>query len=57
MSDDVPPRQIVGVQRCVEEELAGFPATDLGATLTLRALRLTTQLLPEIPAPPHIQRA
>jgi uncharacterized protein (DUF2236 family) len=37
--------------------LPGLPTTDLGATLTLRALRLTTQLLPEMPAPPHIQRA
>jgi hypothetical protein len=37
--------------------LPGLPTTDLGATLTLRVLRQTTQLLPEMPAPPHIQRA
>jgi uncharacterized protein (DUF2236 family) len=37
--------------------LPGLATTDLGATLTLRALRLTTQLLPEMPAPPHMKRA
>jgi hypothetical protein len=37
--------------------LPGIPTTDLGATITLRALRLATGLLPDSPAPPHIERA
>ncbi|MBN9101453.1 MAG: DUF2236 domain-containing protein [Pseudonocardia sp.] len=37
--------------------LPGVPATDLGATATLRALRTTTRMLPDIPAPPNIQEA
>lgn len=37
--------------------LPGVPTTDLGATAMLRALRATTQLLPDVPAPPNIQEA
>jgi uncharacterized protein (DUF2236 family) len=37
--------------------LPGVPTTDLGATLTLRTLRTATHLLPDMPAPPEIQRA
>ncbi|TWF75756.1 uncharacterized protein (DUF2236 family) [Pseudonocardia hierapolitana] len=37
--------------------LPGIPTTDLGATITLRALRLATSLLPDAPAPPDIERA
>ncbi len=37
--------------------LPGVPTTDLGATATLRALRTTTRLLPDVPAPPNIQEA
>jgi hypothetical protein len=37
--------------------LPGIPTTDLGATVTLRALRLATGLLPDAPAPPDIERA
>jgi uncharacterized protein (DUF2236 family) len=37
--------------------LPGIPTTDLGATITLRALRLATGLLPDAPAPPEIERA
>ncbi|HEY4419688.1 MAG TPA: oxygenase MpaB family protein [Pseudonocardia sp.] len=37
--------------------LPGMPTTDLGATLTLRTLRTATHLLPDMPAPPEIQRA
>ena len=37
--------------------LPGVPTTDLGATAVLRALRTTTQLLPDVPAPPNIQEA
>lgn len=37
--------------------LPGLPPTDLGTKLALRALRGATQLLPEIPAPPEIERA
>jgi hypothetical protein len=37
--------------------LPGIPTTDLGATITLRALRLATRLLPDAPAPPDIERA
>ncbi|OJY42359.1 oxygenase MpaB family protein [Pseudonocardia sp. 73-21] len=37
--------------------LPGVPPTDLGATATLRALRTTTRMLPDIPAPPNIQEA
>lgn len=37
--------------------LPGLPTTDLGATVTLRALRTATGLLPDVPAPPNIERA
>ena len=37
--------------------LPGIPTTDLGATITLRTLRLVTGLLPDVPAPPEIERA
>lgn len=37
--------------------LPGVPTTDLGATIALRALRGATDLLPDIPAPPDIERA
>jgi uncharacterized protein (DUF2236 family) len=37
--------------------LPGVPTTDFGATLTLRTLRVATHLLPDVPAPPEIQRA
>lgn len=37
--------------------LPGVPTTDLGATLTLRTLCTATHLLPDMPAPPEIQRA
>jgi uncharacterized protein (DUF2236 family) len=37
--------------------LPGLPTTDVGATLALRALRTATDLLPDIPAPPNIERA
>lgn len=37
--------------------LPGLPTTDLGATLTLRALRAATGVLPDVPAPPNIERA
>lgn len=37
--------------------LPGLPTTDLGATLTLRALRTATDLLPDPPAPPDVERA
>jgi uncharacterized protein (DUF2236 family) len=37
--------------------LPGIPTTDLGATVSLRALRLATHLLPDVPAPPEIERA
>jgi uncharacterized protein (DUF2236 family) len=37
--------------------LPGIPTTDLGATLALRTLRVATDLLPDVPAPPEIERA
>jgi uncharacterized protein (DUF2236 family) len=37
--------------------LPGLPTTDLGATITLRALRSATGVLPDVPAPPNIERA
>jgi uncharacterized protein (DUF2236 family) len=37
--------------------LPALPSTDLSATLALRALRTTTNLLPDIPAPPNVERA
>lgn len=37
--------------------LPGLPTTDLGTTLTLRALRVASDMLPDVPAPPNIQRA
>ncbi len=37
--------------------LPGIPTTDLGTTLALRALRTATDLLPDVPAPPQIERA
>ena len=37
--------------------LPGLPTTDLGATAALRALRRATDLLPDVPAPPEIERA
>jgi len=37
--------------------LPGLPTTDLGATFTLRALRTATGVLPDVPAPPSIERA
>ncbi|HXV94192.1 MAG TPA: oxygenase MpaB family protein [Pseudonocardia sp.] len=37
--------------------LPGLPTTDLGATLALRALRTATDMLPDVPAPPEIERA
>lgn len=37
--------------------LPGIPTTDFGATITLRTLRLATSLLPDVPAPPEIERA
>jgi uncharacterized protein (DUF2236 family) len=37
--------------------LPGLPTTDLGVTATLRALRTATGLLPDVPAPPGIERA
>ncbi len=37
--------------------LPGAPTTDLGTTVALRALRGLSDLLPDVPAPPYIQRA
>jgi uncharacterized protein (DUF2236 family) len=37
--------------------LPGLPTTDLGVTLALRALRTATDRLPDVPAPPGIERA
>lgn len=37
--------------------LPGLPTTDLSTTLTLRALQAATVLLPDLPAPPEIERA
>lgn len=37
--------------------LPGAATTDVGATVTLRALRTATGVLPDVPAPPNIERA
>lgn len=37
--------------------LPGLPTTDLSATLTLRALRAGSGVLPDVPAPPEIREA
>jgi uncharacterized protein (DUF2236 family) len=37
--------------------LPGLPTTDLGVTIALRALRTATGVLPDVPAPPNIERA
>jgi uncharacterized protein (DUF2236 family) len=37
--------------------LPGLPTTDLGVTLALRSLRTATDLLPDVPGPPEIERA
>lgn len=37
--------------------LPGVPTTDFSATVTLRTLRVATHLLPDVPAPPDIERA
>ncbi|GAA1296019.1 oxygenase MpaB family protein [Pseudonocardia xinjiangensis] len=37
--------------------LPGVPTTDLGVTVALRTLRVATHLLPDVPAPPEIERA
>lgn len=37
--------------------LPGLPTTDLGATALLRVMRGLSTLLPDVPAPPNIQRA
>ncbi|MDD7963875.1 oxygenase MpaB family protein [Actinomycetospora lemnae] len=37
--------------------LPGLPTTDLGVTLALRALYRATTLLPDLPAPPDVDRA
>lgn len=37
--------------------LPGLPTTDLGVTLGLRALRTASGVLPDVPAPPNIERA
>jgi uncharacterized protein (DUF2236 family) len=37
--------------------LPGLPTTDLSAAVALRALHTTTTLLPDIPAPPNVERA
>jgi uncharacterized protein (DUF2236 family) len=37
--------------------LPGLPTTDLGTTATLRGLRTATGFLPDVPAPPGIERA
>lgn len=37
--------------------LPGLPSTDLGTTLFLRALRTVSTVLPDVPAPPNIERA
>lgn len=37
--------------------LPGLPTTDLGVTLALRALRTATDLLPDVPGPPEVERA
>jgi uncharacterized protein (DUF2236 family) len=37
--------------------LPGLPTTDLATTVTLRALRTATGLLPDPPAPPNVERA
>jgi uncharacterized protein (DUF2236 family) len=37
--------------------LPGLPPTDLQVTLALRGLRTATRLLPDVPAPPGVERA
>lgn len=37
--------------------LPGLPTTDLGVTLALRALRAASGVLPDVPAPPAVERA
>jgi uncharacterized protein (DUF2236 family) len=37
--------------------LPGLPTTDLGVTLALRAVHTATTILPDLPAPPDIDRA
>jgi uncharacterized protein (DUF2236 family) len=37
--------------------LPAVPTTDLGVTLALRSLRTATDLLPDVPGPPEIERA
>jgi uncharacterized protein (DUF2236 family) len=37
--------------------LPGLPTTDLGVSLALRGLRTATDVLPDVPAPPGIERA
>jgi uncharacterized protein (DUF2236 family) len=37
--------------------LPALPTTDLGVTLALRALRTATDLLPDVPGPPDVERA
>ena len=37
--------------------LPGLPTTDLSTTVTLRALQSATALLPDLPAPPNVERA
>jgi hypothetical protein len=37
--------------------LPGLPTTDLTATMALRGLRIATDMLPDSPAPPAIERA
>jgi uncharacterized protein (DUF2236 family) len=37
--------------------LPGLPTTDLGSSLVLRGLRTATAVLPDVPAPPEIQKA
>jgi hypothetical protein len=36
---------------------AGLPTTDLTVTMALRGLRIATDMLPDSPAPPAIERA
>jgi hypothetical protein len=38
-------------------KLPGLPTTDLGSSLILRGLRTATAVLPDVPAPPEIQKA
>jgi len=37
--------------------LPGLPSTDVGVTVSLRALRAATRMLPDLPAPPPIEHA